>query len=122
MGDLLRVEAIDVPKNVAVFGDAANDVPMFQAIGSSQAGLRVVMPHSDDKVLDGLATLRAEVSEVLNSICEAKLRGGAIDKASSGMVTGSEAQRIANIVHGISSAAAAAESERPGIAASLMKA
>merc|ERR1711972_954079 len=109
--DLLRVDAINVPKHVAVFGDAANDVPMFQAIGSSQAGLRVVMPHSDDKVLDGLATVRAEVSEVLNLICEAKLKH-----------RGSEAHRLTEIMHGISSAAKATESDHPGIATGLMKA
>jgi len=71
--DLLRRDAIDVTKHVAVFGDAGNDVPMFEAIGDKQAGIRVAMPHSDHPVLRELATRTAQVNVVLEEIVQAKL-------------------------------------------------
>lgn len=70
----LGVEAVDPSRHVAVFGDAANDVPMFRAIGGAMPAMRVGMPHATHSELVSLSTHRAEVSDVLNSLCEARQR------------------------------------------------
>ena len=67
---------IDPAKHVAVFGDAANDIPMFDSIGDVQPCVRVAMPHATEQTLIGLSNVRAEVSEVLHDICKAKQRVG----------------------------------------------
>lgn len=69
----LGADAIDPASHVAVFGDAANDVPMFRAVGGSMPALRVGMPHAAHAELVRLSTHRAECSTVLESLCEAKL-------------------------------------------------
>jgi len=57
---------------VAVFGDAANDVPMFRAVGGISPALRVAMPHATHPELCELSNARAEVSTVLERLCEAR--------------------------------------------------
>ena len=69
----LGVGAIDPSRHVAVFGDAANDVPMFRAIGGATPALRVGMPHATHAELVALSNVRAEVSEVLERCAEARL-------------------------------------------------
>ena len=71
-------EPVDPVTQVAVFGDAANDVPMFRSIGSAQPALRVAMPHATEPELLQLATRRAQVSDVLLEVCMAK---GSADQA-----------------------------------------
>ena len=68
----LRVPRIEPSRHVAVFGDAANDVPMFRAIGGASPALRVGMPHATHEELVRLSNRRAEVSDVLEAICEAR--------------------------------------------------
>jgi len=68
----LGVDSINPEEQVAVFGDAPNDVPMFRAVDGLQPALRVRMPHSTDKALGELANHSAEVSDVLDLICSHK--------------------------------------------------
>eukprot|EP00930_Biecheleria_cincta_P035198 TRINITY_DN24223_c0_g1_i1.p1 TRINITY_DN24223_c0_g1~~TRINITY_DN24223_c0_g1_i1.p1 ORF type:complete len:345 (-),score=60.51 TRINITY_DN24223_c0_g1_i1:183-1217(-) len=73
--DVLRqlgVANIDPAKHVAVFGDAANDVPMFQQVGGVLPTLRVAMPHADNAELIECSNMRAEVADVLSQICLAR--------------------------------------------------
>ncbi|CAE8721673.1 unnamed protein product [Polarella glacialis] len=70
--EYLGQRSIDPSSQVAVFGDAPNDVPMFMAVAGVQPGLRVVMPHADDKILNELSNTKAEVADVLQMICKAK--------------------------------------------------
>mmetsp|Transcript_22681 Transcript_22681/g.61426 ORF Transcript_22681/g.61426 Transcript_22681/m.61426 type:complete len:360 (+) Transcript_22681:146-1225(+) len=72
-----RESKVQPAKHVAVFGDAANDVPMFEAIGGERPGLRVAMPHATDASLNALANERGEVSEVLQRLSAAR-RAGAV--------------------------------------------
>jgi len=65
--------------HVAVFGDAANDVPMFRAIGGHRPALRVGMPHASHDELVQLSNVRAEVSEVLWACCAARVLSRAAD-------------------------------------------
>ena len=69
----LGTDTIDPARHVAVFGDAANDVPMFRAVGGKMPAMRVGMPHATHQELVRLSTHRAECSEVLEGLCEAKL-------------------------------------------------
>ena len=69
----LHADHIDPSVHVAAFGDAANDVPMFRAIGGRMPCLRVAMPHASHVELVQLATHRAEVATVLRQLCEARL-------------------------------------------------
>ena len=71
----LRADVIDPARHVAVFGDAANDVPMFRAVGGTMPAMRVGMPHATHEELIRLSTHRAECSEVLEDLCEARLVG-----------------------------------------------
>lgn len=68
----LGAERIEPQTHLAVFGDAANDVPMFRAIDGARPALRVGMPHATHEELCALSNVRAEVSEVLTELCEAK--------------------------------------------------
>lgn len=68
----LGAKVINPAAHVAVFGDAANDVPMFQAIGGAMPAMRVGMPHATHQALVELSTHRAEVSEALGWLCEAR--------------------------------------------------
>ena len=61
---------------VAVFGDAANDVPMFRSVGGAAPALRVGMPHATHAELCELANVRAEVSTVLQRCCDARVLTG----------------------------------------------
>ena len=65
----LGVARVEPDRHVAVFGDAANDVPMFRAVHGVSPALRVAMPHAGHAELLALANVRAEVSEVLNQCC-----------------------------------------------------
>mmetsp|Transcript_61175 Transcript_61175/g.192471 ORF Transcript_61175/g.192471 Transcript_61175/m.192471 type:complete len:363 (+) Transcript_61175:58-1146(+) len=62
---------IDPAMQVVVFGDAPNDIPMFQRIADVQPRLRVAMPDADETLVS-LSNVRAEVSDVLEQLCEAK--------------------------------------------------
>ncbi len=68
----LRYSSIDPASQVAVFGDAANDVPMFKAMGGERAGLRIHMPHADDLELIKNSNIKSEVADILHMICDAK--------------------------------------------------
>lgn len=68
----LGVRSVEPASHLAVFGDAANDVPMFRAVCGVSPALRVAMPHSGHEDLLALANVRAEVSEVLSQCCEAR--------------------------------------------------
>merc|ERR1712032_1756246 len=72
----LGIDGVDPERQVAVFGDAANDVPMFRDVGGSQPALRVRMPHSTDEDLAEIANHSAEVSDVLDMICSQRTSGG----------------------------------------------
>ena len=61
---------------MAVFGDAANDVPMFRSIGGAVPALRVGMPHATHAELCALSNVRREVSDVLLRCCEARVVAG----------------------------------------------
>eukprot|EP00933_Yihiella_yeosuensis_P018319 TRINITY_DN15077_c0_g4_i2.p1 TRINITY_DN15077_c0_g4~~TRINITY_DN15077_c0_g4_i2.p1 ORF type:complete len:350 (+),score=65.78 TRINITY_DN15077_c0_g4_i2:71-1120(+) len=63
---------IDPQKHVAVFGDAPNDLPMFEQIGGVQPAMRVAMPHADDDNLIAHSNVRAEVADVLMDIVKSK--------------------------------------------------
>ena len=69
---------VDPAEHVAVFGDAANDVPMFRAIGGVSPALRVGMPHAGDEELCRLSNVRAQVSQVLELLCEARIASESI--------------------------------------------
>ena len=60
-------------RHVAVFGDAANDVPMFRDIGGAQPALRVGMPHAAHDELISLSNVRDEVGPTLLRLCEARV-------------------------------------------------
>lgn len=68
----LRQECIDPGTQLAVFGDAPNDVPMFKGVGDAQPGLRVRMPFADDTALIENSNMSGEVADVLQLVCEAK--------------------------------------------------
>ena len=70
----LGTDRIDPAVHVAVFGDAANDVPMFRAIGGVKPAVRVGMPHATHAELVALSTHRAEVSQMLQHFCNARRR------------------------------------------------
>lgn len=76
--DFLGVPSIDPERHVAVFGDAANDVAMFKAVGSAVPALRVGMPHATHHELCALSNVRAEVDEVLCRCVDARLAAGSI--------------------------------------------
>lgn len=52
-------------ETIAVFGDAANDVPMFKEVDGSKPLWRVAMPHATDPDLLGSCNVRAQVGETL---------------------------------------------------------
>ena len=68
----LSADHIEPSMHVAVFGDAGNDTPMFRSIGGATPCVRVAMPHATNAELVELSTHRAEVSTVLQDLCEAK--------------------------------------------------
>lgn len=63
---------LSIETQVAVFGDAPNDVPMFRAIDGVQPGLRVGMTHATDAELVASSNCRAEVSDVLDAMTRAR--------------------------------------------------
>lgn len=63
---------IDASRHVAVFGDAANDVPMFRSVGGVRPALRVGMPHATHHELCASSNVRAEVSAVLERCVAAR--------------------------------------------------
>merc|ERR1719433_172895 len=73
----LGVDAVGPEEQLAVFGDAPNDVPMFRDVGGSQPALRVRMPHSTDETLAELANRSGEVSDVLDLVCSQRILGKA---------------------------------------------
>eukprot|EP00933_Yihiella_yeosuensis_P018320 TRINITY_DN15077_c0_g5_i1.p1 TRINITY_DN15077_c0_g5~~TRINITY_DN15077_c0_g5_i1.p1 ORF type:complete len:394 (+),score=75.68 TRINITY_DN15077_c0_g5_i1:160-1182(+) len=68
----LGQDHIDPQKHVAVFGDAANDLPMFEQIGGVRPAIRVAMPHADHDELIMHSNVRAEVDSVLTDIVQSK--------------------------------------------------
>lgn len=52
-------------ETIAVFGDAANDVPMFKEVDGSKPLWRVAMPHATVQDLLGSCNVRAQVGETL---------------------------------------------------------
>lgn len=100
----LDMQVIDPARQVAVFGDAPNDVSMFQSVqtfdlekshqspvntdpqrcagGVSRPALRVAMPHADCDALLELSNCVAEVDEVLRELAMASDPSAADDLAS----------------------------------------
>lgn len=58
-------------ETVAVFGDAANDVPMFEEVNGFKPLWRVAMPHATDPDLLLACNVRAQVGETLMRFVDA---------------------------------------------------